>query len=353
MARKHDQSLFDSSTMTFGEHLDELRGALIKSVLALVVGTAIGFGVAQYGINLIQTPLVHALEGFYSNQAVEQYTNWANDRKAEGKPAPYTPEEVGQLVTNYELLCQINYVHPWQVEQELASEGEAPPTTAPEATGASAAAKTLAPTNFVPVLVWRPIADDGRIRPRSFGVTEGFFVYMKVAIVFGIILAAPFVFYFVWSFVAAGLYPHEKRYVHIFLPFSIALFLAGVSLTFVFVFDATLSFLLSFNAWLGFDLEPRINEWLGFVLILPLAFGFSFQLPLVMFFLERIGIFSVQTYLANWRVAVLVIVILSAIITPSVDPWTLMLLAGPLWALYFGGVAMCWLMPRAAEPFGE
>ena len=80
-----------------------------------------------------------------------------------------------------------------------------------------------------------------------------------------------------------------------FLPFSVGLFLAGVLMAFFVVFPPVLNFLLGFNQFLGIKNEPRINDWLSFVLFLPLAFGIGFQLPLVMLFANRIGLISVRT----------------------------------------------------------
>jgi sec-independent protein translocase protein TatC len=96
---------------------------------------------------------------------------------------------------------------------------------------------------------------------------------------------------------------------------------------------------------MGIDPDPRIDEWLSFVLLLPLGFGISFQLPLVMLFLERIGVFSVAAYVEKWRVAVLVIAVLSMLLTPA-DPGSMLLMAVPLIVLYFGGVLLCRFMPR-------
>jgi sec-independent protein translocase protein TatC len=103
---------------------------------------------------------------------------------------------------------------------------------------------------------------------------------------------------------------------------------------------------------MGIDPDARISDWLTFVLILPLGFGVSFQLPLVMLFLERIGIFTVRTYLSNWRISILVICFLAMILTPS-DPYSMMLMATPLIALYFFGVLLCKWMPRRTTPFGD
>ena len=156
----------------------------------------------------------------------------------------------------------------------------------------------------------------------------------------------PWVFYQIWNFVASGLYPHEKKYVHLFLPFSLGLFLLGAATAYLFVFKPVLGFLLTFNSSLGVDPDPRISEWLGFVLLMPLGFGVSFQLPLVMLFLERIGVFNIRSYMEKWRIAVLVIFIISAILTPA-DPYSILFMAVPLTFLYFGGILLCYFLPKS------
>jgi sec-independent protein translocase protein TatC len=169
---------------------------------------------------------------------------------------------------------------------------------------------------------------------------------MKASILVGVVLASPWVFYQIWLFVAAGLYPHERRYIHIFLPMSLALFLFGAAVAYFLAFSKVLAFLLSFNRMMGIDPDLRINEWMSFALLLPLGFGISFQLPLVMLFLERIGLFTVQTYLSSWRLGVLVIFILAMVLTPSADIYSMCLMAVPMTGLYFGGVLLCKFLPR-------
>ena len=105
-----------------------------------------------------------------------------------------------------------------------------------------------------------------------------------------------------------------------------------------------------FNAWLGIEQDIRISEWLGFVLILPLGFGIAFQLPLVMLFLERIGIFDVEAYVMKWRIAILIIAVISMFLTPA-DPYSMLLMAVPLTVLYFGGILLCRYMPKRKSPF--
>ena len=202
------------------------------------------------------------------------------------------------------------------------------------------------------IFIWKPIESDPRIQTRALGAPEAFAIYIKASLLVGVLIASPGIFYHIWYFVAAGLYHHERRFVYTFGPFSLALFFAGGALVFFFVFQIVLRFLFTFNAWLGIGIEPRITEWLGFVLILPLGFGIAFQLPLVMLFLERIGIFNVEAYLSKWRIAVLVIWVVAMLLTPP-DPGSMILMGIPLMVLYFGGILLCRYMPRRKSPYDE
>jgi len=202
--------------------------------------------------------------------------------------------------------------------------------------------------DLVPIEIW----ENGEFEPLALGVAEPFTVWLKAGLFTSLILSGPWIFFQIWSFVASGLYPHEQKYIHVFLPISILLFVTGVLLAFYFVFQPVLGFLFSFNRSMGIAPEMRINDWLSFVMFLPLGFGLAFQLPLVMLFMNRIGLFTVENYLSKWRVAVLVIFVLAMFLTPA-DPISMLLLAVPLTFLYFMGVAMCKWMPHNENPFGD
>jgi sec-independent protein translocase protein TatC len=191
------------------------------------------------------------------------------------------------------------------------------------------------------VTIWRPSTDDERVKPKSMGAAESFVIYMKAAFLAGLIIFSPLIFRELWLFVAAGLYPHERRYVYIFFPFSVGLFICGALLAFLAAMPPVLHFLLGFNEWLGQSPETRISEWMSFVLFLPLAFGIGFQMPLIMLFINRIGVVSVEQYWRGWRIAVLVIFILAPILNPSPDPYSMLLMAVPMTMLYFGGILLC------------
>src|SRR5690606_36341522 len=108
----------------------------------------------------------------------------------------------------------------------------------------------------------------------------------------------------------AGLYRREQQYVYAFLPLSLGLFVGGALLAFFFAFEPLLDFMFWYFDRMGIQPDLRLTDWISFALLMPLAFGVSFQLPLVMLILERIGIFTVQAYLSKWRAAIVVIAII-------------------------------------------
>jgi sec-independent protein translocase protein TatC len=203
-----------------------------------------------------------------------------------------------------------------------------------------------------PVTITVPVWEKVDVRVQTLNAHEGFMIWIKAAFIGGIILSSPWIFYQIWQFIAAGLYPHERKYVYIYLPFSLFLFFGGAAMAFFVVMEPVLDFLFSYNRMMEIDPDPRISEWLGFVMFLPLGFGIAFQLPLVMLMLQRIGMFTIEAYLAKWRVAVLVIFIVSMFLTPA-DPLSMLMLAGPLTILYFFGITLCRFMPRNRNPYAD
>jgi sec-independent protein translocase protein TatC len=201
---------------------------------------------------------------------------------------------------------------------------------------------------MIPLAAWKPIT----VRFLVLNAQEAFMIWMKAALVTGLVLGSPWIFYQIWIFVAAGLYPHEKNYVYLYLPISILLFFGGASLAYLFVFDPVLNFLFMFNTSMNAEFDPRIGEWLSFVLILPLGFGIGFQLPLVMLFLNRIGIVTIDTFIQQWRIAILSIFVIAMVLTPA-DPYSMLLMAIPLCLLYVVGILMCKWMPKGRNPFAE
>ena len=337
--------------MTFGEHLEELRVCLFRSLMGLAVGFVVGLFFGSSVVKFIETPLEKALGEFYQNHADEEVTARVDELRKAGYPVPDDPQEVKKFVQTVikdkNLILEEIYINPEELFGKLKAAnperfGDLPEKVAdPE--------ELFDASKLEPVFIWRPLDKDSRLRPKGLNAHEAFVIYIKASLLVGIIISCPWIFYQIWTFVAAGLYRNERKFVHVFLPMSIGLFLAGAAMAFFFVFKPVLDFLFGFNERLGIDPDLRISEWLSFVLMLPLGFGVSFQLPLAMLFLERIGIFDVEAYLSKWRVAILVIFILAMFLTPA-DPTSMLLMAVPLTILYGGGILLCKWFPRNRSP---
>jgi len=334
MPQEPNEDLFESTKMTFGEHLEELRGALFRAILGLTAGTLVSMLFAHKVVEWIEVPLRGALDRFYTERSIHELES------KQGK----IPDELRQQIANDNLVFEDKFIERAELVRMLrgldANSTESPqghvPATQPDL------------KELVTVRMWSLQAN----RISAFSVSEVFMIWMKAGLVSGFILSSPWIFYQIWGFVAAGLYPHERRYVYTFLPISITLFLAGAALAYFFVFRYVLDFLFSFNLMVNIDPQPRISEWLSFVLLMPIGFGISFQLPLVMLVLERVGILSISAYIQNWRIAVLAIFVISMILTPA-EPISMLIMAFPLTFLYFGGIGMCLWMPRNQNPYGE
>jgi sec-independent protein translocase protein TatC len=485
MARKTHDDLFEGSTMTFGEHLEELRANLFRAVFGILAGCVVGFFIANSVVRFFQLPLERAMERFYIDKALSDYGQKYGDVPVEVRRvivdegllpeslqfeigsiartlAQFEPEvfggvnvspfsftsgdfiagEVGaadlakQLVeagqserataarriwltlstdqqtavkelagssgalSAAEVAQLANILNSLAGDEKLHEAEELAGLTGPDAdatiasnsligrllgTGKGegdtvadlrkqlAASEKLAEPaetsrrlnklliarvfpdslrkarpSLLTLTTWKPV----KVRFQVLNAQESFMIWLKAALVTGLVIASPYVFYQVWVFVAAGLYPHEKHYVFLYLPISILLFLGGASLAFLFVFDPVLDFLFTFNKGMNADFDPRIGEWLGFVLILPVGFGLGFQLPLVMVFINRIGLVSIDTYIQQWRIAVLIICVVAMVLTPA-EPISMMMMAVPLCLLYLAGILMCRYMPKGRNPFDE
>jgi Tat protein translocase TatC len=286
------------------------------------------------------------------------------------------------------------------------------------------------PAKYLLQIIARPVVLVLRAhgQPDSFLATspvENIVVYIKVVLIFGMIVAAPYILYQIWTFVAAGLYQHERKWVHRLIPTSVGLFLAGAIFMYLFVLLISLNFLVGFSGWLSLPQpepnalermvlhipqvqapstapgsrdspavpllaqdppEPqvgeiwvnvhdrklkvrspdntyslqlvrddqhalvtthfRIGDYLTFVLVMMIAFGFAFQMPLVVVFLARAGIVPVATFRKYRKLVILVIVFTAGLLAPP-DFMSHALLSGPMIALFELGL---WLAARKRPP---
>lgn len=455
MAKQPQDDLFEGGSMSFGEHLEELRVCLFRSIFGIVIGCCIGLYIAERVVRFFQGPLENALTEHYLARALKEVAvdfkgkvpyeyeqtilkgrlvpekvniepaqiasalnlNFPallgpaklspnafmlDDFLAEGsdvtfakllvsqekKETPSPAHRVWQMLTDeqretvkkvadgkgtaQELVAVLNDLI---AKRELHDSVDYAKLSGAHAVSVDALREQLKDkpneeltrrlnkmlmtgafdsyfrtprVNLVSFYNWKPV----KVRFQVLNAQESFMIYLKASLLTGVVLASPWVFFQIWNFVAAGLYPHEKNQVFIYLPISLGLFFAGAALAFGFVFEPVLNFLFQFNQGLNAEFDPRIGEWLSFVLILPLGFGISFQLPLVMLFVNRIGLVTTDLYMSQWRLAILIIFVVAMVLTPA-DPVSMLLMAIPLCGLYVLGIGMCLWMPRSRNPFDQ
>lgn len=183
------------------------------------------------------------------------------------------------------------------------------------------------------------IAPMGDTLPQALKPTESLGNYMKVALICGVTLAMPFIVYQIGRFVAPGLTRKEKRYLILLVPGATLCFVSGVAFAYFVMLPAAIPFLQGFMADI---IEQRwaIGEYLSFVTSLLFWIGVAFELPLFVYFLTKLGIIDARTLSKNRKYAVVIIAVLAAVITPTVDPVNMTLVMGPLIVLYELGVIL-------------
>ena len=182
------------------------------------------------------------------------------------------------------------------------------------------------------VIQWLTLPVGGLEKLQSIEVTENLGVFMRVALLSGFILAFPVIMYELLRFILPGLTTREKRYVAFSIPFATIFFIGGVVFAYFVMLPTALPFLMQF---LGVQTNPRLSSYFSFVTNLLFWIGISFETPLFIFILSTFGIVSAKMLLKYWRYAMIIIAVLAAVITPTIDPVNMALLMAPLIVLYF------------------
>ena len=195
------------------------------------------------------------------------------------------------------------------------------------------------------------VAPMGETPPVSSSPTTTIVVFTKVALISGVALAMPVLVYQLISFIAPGLKPQEKRYLYFILPGATLSFVVGVAFAYFVMVPAAIPFLKGF---LSDVIEPNwfIDRYISFITSILFRVGLSFETPLLIFFLAKLGIVTPAVLSRNRKYAILVIAVLAAVITPTPDPFNMILVMVPLILLYGIGVVLTWLAYRPPDRKG-
>lgn len=336
---------FKETRMSFGDHIEELRRNLLRALYGFFVAVILAFPFGWYVMDFIKAPVIEQLDAFYDRRVKEIERKLKEDPEFQKQNQP---QAVPRLFVRSEIETLLGRKlpdnSPLLKREQITVKDDNQKAVLQEMTFVQL---TLHERPFDEALRLHPAMQKLGRRPGliTLSIQEAFFVFIKVCLVTGFVLASPWVFYQIWSFIAAGLYPHEKRLVNVYLPVSLGLFIIGVLVCQFLVMPQAVYALLWFNEFLGLEPDLRLNEWLGFAILMPVLFGLAFQTPLIMLMLERIGIATVQTYRNYRKVALMVLVVVCAVITPSTDPWSLLFLFVPIAIFYELGIWLCLMSP--------
>ncbi|REK30527.1 MAG: twin-arginine translocase subunit TatC [Planctomycetota bacterium] len=356
---QQSKDLFDDSTMSFGEHLEELRVHLFKAIVGATIAIVLCLIKGEDIVAFVRAPIDSALAAYSDDEKAgvdvkddvsimegewwetlltnireffeNLFSSAPDDEAAEA--APEAPPDERKTAIRVSLTARDLLFALHQADPETYA---APGNDAEDEREDSTVNLTLVADEFAQFKA----SSSQTLKPVTLNVQEAFMTYLKVSLVAGLVLASPWIFYQVWLFVAAGLYKHERKFVYSFGAMSLVLFITGAAFCFYAVFPFVLNFLLAFNRAIGVTPQIRLSEWVSFAVMLPLMFGISFQLPLVMKFLSAISLFDVDAYRSKRRLAILVIAFLSMILTPA-DPASMLLMMFPLILLYELGILLC------------
>lgn len=296
----------------FLEHLEDLRWTIIKVVSALLIAMVACLVAGDRLFKLLSWPLVQA------------------------QRLGFAPRDTAVLKSGESVIGKLSLA---TLDTNLWAQGR--PSTfnvGVAQVGSNLVLVAVADTNS-----FSAAADPGLVVIKGYGPLSAISVALELALFGGLTLAAPFVLVFIGQFVIPALHKHEKRFVYRALGIGIGLFVIGVVFAYFVIMQVTLVATVQFAQWMGLGSDEwRADEYVDFVLKMMLAVGLSFQLPVILLTLVRIGILDYQRLSGSRSYFIVANMVACAVITPSGDPFTMLLLAVPVQVLYEISVFIAW-----------
>jgi sec-independent protein translocase protein TatC len=177
---------------------------------------------------------------------------------------------------------------------------------------------------------------------------EPFSLYVKVSLYAAVCVSVPFLLWQIWAFVSPGLYPHERAYVTPFIALSSISFVIGAAFAYYVIFPPAAKYLLGLGS--DFRLLLKADDYFDFIIIVMLGMGVVFQMPAITYVLARIGLITARLMIRVWKMALIVILIAAAVLSPTNDIPNMLLFAAPMLVLYVVSIFIAWIFnkPRTA-----
>lgn len=315
--------------MTFSEHIEELRKRVLYALLGLVVSASL-CGIFWRDLT---SALIRPYKEAYDKLAIEAAKSIeppAPDKALEPAPKEPTPVPPGTDAGVADILRRIEA----RLDAFETRLNKVAPPTEPDKPEVPYSGKFPPP------------------RLIQGGPLTGYITIITLCIIVGVIGASPWILYQIWSFIGVGLHPRERKFVHIYGPFSFLMFIAGAALFYFLLLPQFLGFLMGVATDVLVDGVPMVdpsfflNDYFKFVAVMTLIFGIVFQTPLVVMFLARTRIIPLRVMAKQQRLVIMIMVVIAAILTPTVDPVGLAAMAVPLILLYELGLLLAWIAMR-------
>lgn len=341
-----ETDVLEESSMSFLDHLDELRKRLIRSVCFLMIAFILCWIFSDRIYHFLEIPVRAAM--LEARQSIT---------------TPLTPDSPLRLVDLADgTPCTFDIPIDTKIGTALVTAGTTLFTTVQRA--ADGFPELV--TRESKVISTEAVVPEGVVIPRALlspaaqlqspdsrlvvGTVQGAFnLYIKVAFYGAVFFSVPFLLVQAWGFISPGLYPHEKKYAVPFIALASICFMAGCAFAYYFAFPRAANFLLGV-AQSG-NLRPLVtaDDYFDLILTIMLGLGLVFEMPTVTYFLARLGLVTPQLLIRFWRFAIIVILIVAAVLSPTTDIPNLLVFAAPMLILYFVSVGIAWLFHRKRQ----
>ena len=336
--------------MSFLDHLDELRKRLVRSVIILVIAFFFCFYFSEAIYNFLSVPIRRALNeasrrnvpvtGLQGNEGVVPIGNlkegnsgrYMFDEAANLGPAVILPGTTVSATVARDFDGKLGL---FTSEQLLTNNAIVP-------TG------VRLPVPFDEIAISQPSMDE---RMTVTTAIEPFTLYVTVSFYSAIALALPLLLWQIWMFISPALYKHERSYVTPFIALSSISFVLGTAFAYYILFPPAASYLLGVGH--EFKLLLKASDYLDLIVIIMLAMGLIFQMPAITYVLARIGLVSAGLMIRSWKISLIVILIVAAVVSPTNDIPNMLLFAAPMVLLYIISIFIAWLFGKKRQTDAE
>jgi sec-independent protein translocase protein TatC len=336
--------------MSFLDHLDEFRKRLVKSVVIVLIAFMGCWFVSDRIYNFLAIPI---------QQAIAQQQNREIPVKGmSGDERILTLDnlkegDTGLYIFDQDTKLEVCFIPKGtSVQAKAANDGEGKlKLFTDEAIYTSNAIITKGVE--LPVNLQAKIdssqADRGKLIVTT--APEAFTLYITVSLYAGLALSVPFLLWQIWGFISPALYRHERKYVTPFIGLSTVSFVAGAAFAYYILFPPAVKYLLGIGA--DFSLMLRATDFFDFITLIMLAMGVIFQMPAITYVLARIGLVTAGFLVRVWKIALVVILIVAAVVSPTADIPNMMLFAAPMMLLYVISIFIAWFFGRKRKKDSE